>query len=182
VGASVEKRRQLYALVDEKQAGPLRRVHFVPGEGEQVDVFELAGEVNRKLGSGLYGVGVDEDLRAILFGEGFRKARDFADGLNGSGLIVGEHYGDEPGVGCECGFEGCGVDDAAGVRCEVGDFDAAAFERFSGVEHGVVLNLAGDEVRGLLGVEERLQNAGEREVIAFCAAGGEDDFLACAVE
>ena len=54
-------------FADEERAGALRGVHLVAGDGEQVDVLEFAGEIERKLGGGLHGVGVDEDGRAVSF-------------------------------------------------------------------------------------------------------------------
>ena len=46
----------------------------------------------------------------------------------------------------------------------------------------MVFDLRRDEVRRFASVEEGLQNAGEREVVAFSAAGGEDDLFGLAVE
>jgi hypothetical protein len=178
VRAAVEERRELHAFADEEDAGALRGVHLVAGEREQVDVFEVEREVERELGGGLHGVGMDEDGGV----EGLGDAGKFAEGLDGSGLVVGEHDGDEPGVRLERGFKGGGVDDAVGVGSEVGDFDAAGFERLRGVEDGVVLDLGGDEVGWLVLVEIALQYAEERKVVALGAAGGEDDLFGGAVE
>ena len=82
----------------------------------------------------------------------------------------------------ERGLKGSWVDDAVACGGEIGDLDPALFEGFGGVEHGVVFDLRGDEVCGLLSVEIRLQDAGEREVVALRAAGGEDDLLGRAVQ
>ena len=182
VGASVEEWGELDAFADEEDAGALRRVHLVAGEREQVDVLELTGEVDGELGGGLYGVGVDENLGGVAFGVGLGEAGDLAYGLDCAGLVVGEHDGDEFGVRLEGGFEGCGVDEAVGGGSEVGDFEAAALEGFGGVEDGVVLDLGGDEVGRLFGVQERLQDAGEGQVVALSASGGEDQLLCGAVE
>ena len=66
----------------------------------------------------------------------------------------------EARVGAECGFEGCGVDDAVGCGREIGDLDAAFFERLGRVEDGVVLDCGGDEVCGFVAVEIRLKDSG----------------------
>ena len=68
------------------------------------------------------------------------------------------------------------------VGSEIGDLGAAAAEGLRGVEDGVVLDFGGEEVGGLALVEERAQDAVEREVVALGAAGGEDNFLGRAVE
>ena len=56
-----------HALADEEGAGALRSVHLVAGDGEQVDVLELAGEIEREFCGGLDGVGVKEG--AVRFGD-----------------------------------------------------------------------------------------------------------------
>ncbi len=96
------------AAADEEDSGALWRVHLVAGDAEQVYVLERAGEVDGELAGGLYGVGVEEDRGVVGLGD----AGQFADGLDGSGFVVGEHDGDEFRIGTEGGFEGFGVDEA----------------------------------------------------------------------
>ena len=146
------------------------------GDGEQIDVLEFAGEIERKFCGGLDGVGVDES--AVRFGD----ACDLADRLNGAGFVVGQHHADELRVGPQSGFDLRRVHDTSTIGLDVGNFDAAAFERLSGEEYGVVLDLRRDEVGGLVLVEQDLKNAGEREVVALGSAGGEDDLPGTAVE
>ena len=160
------------------------------GEGEEVDVLESSGEVwstkgdarstkiEGKLGGGLDGVGVEAYGGVVGPGD----AGELADGLDGSGFVVGEHDGDELGLGTECGTEGVGIDQTVGCGREIGDVDAAAMQGLGGVEDGVVLDFGGDEVSWLALVDEGLEDAGEGEVVALGAAGGEDDLLGGAVE
>ena len=68
-------------------------------------------------------------------------------GLDNTGLVVGEHYGDELGIRAQCGREGGGLDDALGVAGQEGDFDRTGgrtvlCERLGGVENSVVLDAA----------------------------------------
>ena len=122
--ASVEQRRDVDAAADEEDAGALRGVHLVAGDAEQVDVLERAGEVDGELAGGLDRVGVEEDRGVVGLGD----AGQFADGLDGSGLVVGEHDRNQLGVGTESRFEGFGVDDAVAGGREIGDLGAAAAE------------------------------------------------------
>ena len=121
-------------------------------------------DVERELARGLDGIGVEERAGGVGdFGE-------LANGLEDAGFVVGEHDRDEAGVGLEGGFESGGLDAAGGGGLEKGDFDAASLQSFGGVEDGVVLDLCGDEVcAGGQGSEQS-------EVVAFGAAGGEDNF------
>ncbi len=109
MGASVEEGREVDAVADEEDSGSLRGVHLVAGEGEEVDVLEGSGEVGAaevegELGGCLDGVGMEEDGGVVGLGD----AGELADGLDGSGFVVGEHDGDEFGVGAEGGMEGVG--------------------------------------------------------------------------
>ncbi len=176
VRTAVEERGELDAFADEERSRALGRVHLVAGDREEIDVFELAREVDGELGRGLDRVGVEEG--AVRLGE----AGEFAYGLDGAGFVVGQHDRDETRVGLQRGGEVVRGDDAAGVWLEVGDLDAAALEGFGGEEHRVMLDCGGDEVRGLAAVQVGLQDAGEREVVAFGAAGGEDDLAWRAVK
>ena len=148
MGAPVHHGGEADVAADEEDSNAFGGVHLVPGEGEEVDVFEGAfgGEVERELAGDLDGVGVEE-------GSGFvGDGGQFLDGLDDAGLVVGVHDGDEFGVGPEGGFEGRGFDEAFGGAGEEGDLnwaegsDSGFVEGFGGVEDGVVLDVGGDEV------------------------------------
>ena len=138
VGTAVEEGSEVGAGANEQGAGASGGVHFVAGEGEEVDVLELAGEVEGELAGGLDGVGVEEG--AVGFGE----AGELADGLDDAGFVVREHDADEAGVGLQGEVEVVGGDEAVAVGLEVGDVDAATLEGFGGMEHGVVFDGRGN--------------------------------------
>ena len=68
-----------------------------------------------------------------------------------------------------------GINDPFAAHGNVGDFDAAFFERLSGVEHGMVLDGRGDDVLVLASCDAA-DHAEEREIVGFGAAAGENDF------
>ena len=72
------------------------------------------------------------------------------------------------------------VEQAVGVRLEVGDLEAFALELAHRVEHRLVLGLHGDEVLALVLVEVR--RALEREVDRLGRARGPDELLRVAVD
>lgn len=179
VGAAVEERSEADAAADEEDSGALGGVHLVAGDAEEVYVLEVAvgGEVHCELACALHGVGVEEGSGGV--GDGGERS----DGLDDAGLVVGEHDGDEFGVGTDGGGEGAGIDDAPGVAGEEGDFDALLGDGLCGVEDGVVLDAGGDEVEGPGSSGARLiEDAEDGEVVALGAAGGEDDLGGAAVE
>ena len=75
------------AAADEEHAHPLRRVELVPGERQQIDVAELAGQVDRQLADRLRGVGVEDDRRIGFLGD----SRELLDGEDHARLVVGVH-------------------------------------------------------------------------------------------
>ncbi len=176
----MKERCKLSAFADELHTGPLGSVHLVAGEGQQVDVFEFAGEIERQLAGGLHGVGVEAGAVCLC------DPGQFADGLRDAGFVVREHYRDEPCVRLEGGFEKLGSDQAVAVGLEIGDFHAPSLQGFGCVEDRMVLNGRGDEVCRFPAFRRKfqigLQGTGKRQVVAFRTAGGEDDFGGCAAK
>ncbi len=156
------------AFADVEGADALRCVHFVARDRDQVGA-EFA-EVDGQFADGLHGVGVEERPAAV--GEN----ADGLDRLEDARFVVGEHDGDEGGVGTESFADLVGGDEAFGSWGKVGDVDALLFELLSGVEDGVVLDGGGDEV--LAGSEA----AEEGVVVRLGAAGGEGDVGGADVE
>jgi hypothetical protein len=70
VRAAMEHRGETNVFADEEDADTLGGVDLVAGEGEQVDVFQGAfcAEVQRELGRGLDGVGVEQSARSVSDG------------------------------------------------------------------------------------------------------------------
>ena len=93
--------------------------------------------------------------------------------------------GNRSGFSCsQFGFDGvvadgCGEvvgrDEAVVVARQPGDLEAALFEIFAGLEHGVVLDFRGDDVLALLG--ESFDGAPDCPVVRLCSAAGEEDFV-----
>lgn len=130
-------------------------------------------EVDVELPEGLDGVGVQRDPG--LAGDG----RQFADRHDGADLVVGPHDGGQGhvvGVALDGLAEGVGVDAPVAVHGQVLDLRALVLgEPVDGVEHGVVLDGAGDDPGpGGVGVAPRPVEALDGEVVGLRAAGGED--------
>ncbi len=113
---------------DEECADALGGVHFVAADGEEVaaEGFDIDGD----FAGGLYGI----DVKECAGGAG--DGSDFADGLEDAGLIVGEHDGDEAGIGAQGGLDGLGGDKAAGEGVDEGDVLTRLGEFAGGGEDG----------------------------------------------
>jgi hypothetical protein len=60
------------------------------------------------------------------------------------------------------------------LRCQVGHFKAFTLELATGVQHGFVFGLAGDDVLAFLLIE--IGSAFNRQVVGFGCSGSEHDF------
>lgn len=126
------------------------------------------GEVDVELPEGLDGVGVQRD--PVLAGDGGQ----FADRHDGADLVVGPHHGGQGhvvGVALDGLPEGLGVHTAVAVHGQVLDAGALVFgEPVDGVEHGVVLDGAGqDPGPGRVGVAPGPVEALHGEVVGLRA-------------
>ena len=174
--AAVEERLERDAFANKERACALGSVHFVTGDGEQIDPAQGAGEVEGQLARGLHGVSVEEHAaRPHLLG-------GFGDRLQRTGFIIGQHKRDQTGVRPQHRHHCCGRNDAVAVRRKVTDLNAAPLKGLGRMENGVVLDGGGDQVRWLAAIEKGLQHAGEREVVAFRAARGENDLFGRSAE
>ena len=142
---------------------------FVGAEADEVDPLMVQGF--RGLGEALGGVGME------VYGFVDDLFRDLAERLDGAGLVVDLHDGDEQGVGAEGLDDGLRVDDAVGIGADEGEGEAAAFELFERFQDGAVFDGGGDEV-GLAGLAAVVLQAEEGEVVGLCGAAGEDDVAA----
>ena len=97
------------AALDVQRADALGGVQLVAGEREQIDVLELAVQVDRHLADRLRGVGVEDDRRIGLLGE----PRELLDGKDHARLVVGVHDRDQQRVGPQ------GADELADVEIAV---------------------------------------------------------------
>jgi hypothetical protein len=144
----------------------------VAGEGQRVQ--PAGGEVDGQRADGLHGVAVHRD--AVLVGDvGERRHR-----LHGAHLVVGPHDGDQRDVGrvaLDRLAQRLRVHAAGPVDLEPVDGRALVLHQpLDGVEHGVVLDRAGqDAPAARVGVVPRPPDALDGEVVALGAAGGEHD-------
>lgn len=171
--AAVDQVRDRDAAADVQRADALRGVELVAAQGEHVDVLRL--DVDRHVADSLYRIGVEE--HAVLLAD----RADFGDRLDRADLVVRVHDRDERGLVGDGGFELLGHDDAVFMHVEVGDGEAFLFQCRAGVQHGVVLEFAGDDVRLALGFQ-LVRDAFDGPVVAFAAARGEIDLVRVGAE
>ena len=130
--------------------------------------------VERQLARGLDRVGVEECAGRV------RALGQLAHGLDDAGLVVGEHDADELGIRPRRCVRPSALsahfDHSLRRARQKGDLDAALRQLLGGMQHGVVLDAAGDQV-----VAGR-EHAEQRHVVALGAAGGEDHLGGAAVQ
>ena len=110
---------------------------------------------------------------------------EFGEGLDDAGLVVAVHDADERGVGADGGGEGGGLDDALGVAGEECDFYGCSVNASFAMDWAAwrTASCSMLEVMRWGGVARRVvEDSEEGEVVAFGAAGGEDDLGGEAVE
>jgi hypothetical protein len=105
--------------------------------------------------------------------------RSSARGLNDAGLVVREHDADELCLRTNGREQGRGFDDTLRRAWQESYVDLLLRKGLGGTEDGVVLDAGGDEVDW---ADDMLEGSEECEVVAFGAAGGEDDLGGAAVE
>ena len=105
---------------------------------------------------------------------------DLGDGLDRADLVVGGHDGDERGFGRNGLFHVGGAHLAVFVYGQVGHLEALALELLTGVQDGVVLDRAGNDVVALR--LERIGAAAHGPVIGLGAAAGEVDLVGFGVQ
>jgi len=154
------------ALADEKRAGAFGRAELVAGD--RVEIHAQGRHVEPDFASGLDAVGMQERASFV------RDGGNFGDGLDGAGLVVGVHDGDQAGIGCDGLTDGVGIDHALRVHRDARDVDAAAFEFGGGFKHGRVFDLRDDDAAGV--------DAEQGKVVGLGSAAQEDNLLGLAAE
>ena len=149
-------------------ADTLWSVQFVSGDREQVAAETFYFDWH--LPCRLYRVGVK-----INVGFGGDLA-NLLDGLQDAGFVVRHHDGDELGVRAQGAADVVGINQAAAIHGDVGDFASHRFQMLAGVQHRMMLDGRTDYVVSGTG------QARDGEVIALGAAAGEDDFRGPAPE
>ena len=136
--AAGENRLHPGASLDPQGSRPFRPVELVGGEREQVDAHR--SHVHWNLPNGLHGVGMNE--RAMLVSD----RGQLGHRLNRADLVVGVHNRNEGGLVRNDGAQSLGIDDARLVDGEQGRPPPAPRECLQRVEHGFVLDRAGNQM------------------------------------
>jgi hypothetical protein len=101
-------------------------------------------------------------------------ARELGDRLNGADLVVRMHHRDECRVVGQCGAKRVGREDAAFVDRQERGLPPSPCKRLERVEHGLVLDGAGDHMAAAGGLQG-LGYASNSQVVSLGPASGEDD-------
>jgi hypothetical protein len=132
VACAVDEFGQRQAAPDVQRAHPLGGVQLVACHGE-----EIHGErphVHRDLPHRLGSVRVDEDAALA------RHGRDLGDRLDGPHLVVGQHEGDQDGVGPEGGGDLPRLDQSVVRDGHLADLEAVAFQVSAHPQDGRMLD------------------------------------------
>ncbi|MCY1415436.1 hypothetical protein D9M71_309180 [compost metagenome] len=170
VGLRLEADARLATHVE--RADALRTVGLVGGEGHQVDLELLQVDVH--LAGGLGRVDVEQDAA------GTGQLADGGDVVDGADLVVHVHDRNQDGVVTQRGLDLGRSDQAVFGRVQIGHFEAFALELAAGVQHRLVLDLRGDDVLALAGVEVR--GTLDRQVVGLGGAGGPDDLARIGID
>jgi hypothetical protein len=101
---------------------------------------------------------------------------EFLHRLHHSGFVIRQHDSDQPGVGPDRASHIVGIDQATAIDGNVRDLAAAIFQMLRRIQHGMMLDGRSNDVI------TRLRQPEEREVVAFRAAAGKDDFRRLATQ
>ncbi|MNO99907.1 hypothetical protein D3C76_916900 [compost metagenome] len=155
-----------------ERADAFRAVGLVRGEGHQVDLQLL--QIDIHLAGGLGRVDVEQDAaRAGQFA-------DRSDIVDGADFVVHVHDRNQDGVITQRSLDLGRSDQAIFGRVQIGHFEAFALELAAGVQHRLVLDLRGDDVLALAGVEVR--DTLDRQVVGLGGAGGPDDLARIGID
>ena len=141
-------------------------------EGHQVHLHAL--QIDRHLAGALGRIHVEQDLARP------GQLTDGGDILDDADLVVDVHQRHENGVVAQGRLELGEIDQSVRLGVQVGDLEALALELAAGVEHGLVLGFAGDDVAATLVVE--VGRALDRQVVGLRRAGGPDDLLGIGID
>ena len=137
------------------------------GKRHQVDFHLL--QVDFDLAGALRGVDVKNDFALTA------DLADCGDVLDDTHFIVHMHDTHQNGVVAQRLLEPVQVEQAGGLRVQVGDLVAFALELATGVQHRLVFGLDRDDVLALLLI--KVGRTLDSEVVRFGGAAGPDNFL-----
>ena len=156
-----EQRLRMRAPPDVECAGALRPMELVAGDGQQIAADRL--HIDRHLARRLHRIGMEVHIGFL------RDGADLSHRLQCADLVVGHHHADELRIRPKGTAYVLGINHAGRIDGQKRDLDAAIAQPLRRMEHGMMLDGAGDKVIA------RLQHAGQGQVIALRAAAGEDD-------
>ena len=151
---------------DIKRADPFGRVDLVAGQG--VGVRAGMQHIKGQSQKALHAVHVEVRARRTLF----QQRADFLQGLHRAGFVVHLHTAQQHGIRGDQGGEGVQIHQAPGI---VGDFPAGKAGGQAGFPDGGVFAGAVKHHAFPVGPHGFAQDG---QVVAFCAAGGENDAAA----
>src|SRR5690606_15232862 len=147
-------------------------ISLVRGEGHQIDLHLL--QIDLDLAGGLCRV----DMQQHAAGTG--QLADGSDVVDGADFVVDVHDRHQNGVLTQRGFDHGRCDQAIFARLQIGHFETFALELTSGIQYRLVLDLRGDDVLALAGVEMR--RALDCEVVGLGGTTGPDDFARVGID
>ena len=134
---------------------------------EHIDAHRI--HIDGNLAIGLDGIRMEEHAR--LPGD----FADFGHGLYRAVLVVGKHDADEDGIRPDGGLQLVQRNSAVFIHVEIRYLKAMLLQILAGMQHGVMLDFARDDMFPLFGI--CLGRGLDGPVIRFAAAGREVDFL-----
>src|SRR4029077_18651316 len=126
-----------------------------------------AVDVQRDLAQGLNGIRVEKHTTLAA------EPPDFFNGLQHAGFVVGRHNADQNRLVREGVFKLIKINEAVALDRQIGYTEAARFQMFAGIEHGLVLSDSGDDVVAFFA--KSLCHAFDGQVVTLRGTGGKDD-------
>ena len=162
MASTVKHGLQNGSLSDVKRTHSLRRVQLVAGDREQIACDALYFDWH--LPCRLHRVGMEIHIR---FGGDLS---NLLDGLQDAGFVVCHHDRDQLCVWAQGAADVVGIDQAATVDGNVGDFASHGLEMLAGVQHRMMFDGRTDYMVPGAG------QARDGQIVSLGAAAGEDDF------
>src|ERR1051326_9146019 len=150
---------------DIQRSAAFRTVKLMRRERSQVKIGAV--NVQRSLAQGLDGIRVEEHTTFAA------EPPDLFNGLKHAGFIVGRHDAYQDRLVREGLLELIKIDEAIAPHRQIRYTEAALFQMFAGIEHGLVLGNNCDDVVAFS--VTRFRHAFDGQVVALRGTGGKDD-------
>ena len=163
---AAKKRDEPRSLADIQHSDPLGGVELVPGKRQKV--HRHLGQINRKLAGGLYGVGMEQDTPLL------HHFSDLLNRKNGTGLIVGEHDGDNGRIFAHSVRQFVQIQAPFGIHAQIRQLIPLLLQMLPEGDKRRMFNTGRDD---MLFFRLSLQSGHHGSGIAFRAARGEHDLF-----